>query len=61
MGSWTNKRTAWLFVEILIHRSGYRLNIPDEEPIDDLVVSVASGELGFDGLVEWFRPRLIRH
>jgi prophage maintenance system killer protein len=25
-----NKRTAWLLVEILIDRSGYRLNIPDE-------------------------------
>lgn len=56
-----NKRTAWLVVEILIHHSGYRLDIPDDEPIDDLVVSVASGELGFDGLAEWFRPRLVRH
>ena len=55
-----NKRTAWLLVEILIDRSGYRLEIADEEPIDDLVVSVASGQLGFDDLVEWFGPRLVR-
>ena len=37
-----NKRTAWLLVEILIDRSSYRLTIPDDEPIDDLVVAVAS-------------------
>ena len=55
-----NKRTAWLLVEILIDRSGYRLEIADEEPIDDLVVSVASGQLDFDDLVEWFGPRLVR-
>lgn len=55
-----NKRTAWLLVELLIRRSGYRLEIADDEPIDDLVVSVASRELGFDDLVEWFRPRLLR-
>lgn len=53
-----NKRTAWLLVEILIHRSGCCLTIPDGEPIDDLVVAVASGEIGFDDLVAWFRPRL---
>ncbi len=34
-----NKRTAWLLVEILIARSGYRLNISDDARIDDLVVS----------------------
>lgn len=55
-----NKRTAWLLVETLIHRSGYRLDIPAEEPIDDLVVSIACGELGFDDLVTWFEPRLVQ-
>lgn len=55
-----NKRTAWLVVELLIHRSGHRLDVPDDEPIDDLVVAVASGELDFEGLARWFRPRLAR-
>ncbi len=55
-----NKRTAWLLVEILIGRSGYRLDIPDDEPIDDLVVAVAAGETGFDELVAWFQTRLVR-
>ena len=55
-----NKRTAWLLLEILVERSGYFLNIPDDEPIDDLVVDVAAGKLEFDDLVEWFRTRLMR-
>jgi death-on-curing protein len=55
-----NKRTAWLLVETLIGRSGYRLNIPDDEPIDDLVVAVAAGQIGFAELVPWFKDRLTR-
>lgn len=55
-----NKRTAWFLVEILIERSGYMLNIDDDEPVDDLVVDVASGQIGFDELVEWFKLRVIR-
>lgn len=53
-----NKRTAWLLVEVLINRSGYRLNVPNEEPVDDLVVSVAAGEVSFEELVAWFGARL---
>ncbi|MEM8958857.1 MAG: type II toxin-antitoxin system death-on-curing family toxin [Pseudomonadota bacterium] len=55
-----NKRTAWLLVEILIARSGYELTIPDDEPIDDLVVAVAEGAVSFDDLVVWFEQRLKR-
>ncbi len=40
-----NNRTAWLLVEILVDRSGYRLNVPVDDPIDDLVVTVATGEM----------------
>ena len=47
-----SKRTAWLLVELLIDRSGWRLAIPDDEPVDDLVVAVAAGEIGFPELVE---------
>ena len=53
-----NKRTAWLLVEILVARSGYFLDISDEERIDDLVVSVADGQLEFDQIVSWFAARL---
>lgn len=55
-----NKRTAWLVVMILIDRSGYRLDLSQEEEIDDLVVAVAAGQVGFDPLVGWFRDRLAR-
>ena len=55
-----NKRTAWILVEILIVRSGFRLAISDEEPIDDLVVGVASGDIDFESLKLWFEERLER-
>lgn len=55
-----NKRTAWLLLEILIDRSGYRLTIPDDEPIDDLVVAVARGDLDFVQLERWFAAKLTR-
>jgi death-on-curing protein len=55
-----NKRTAWLLVELLIDRSGYRLVLSDAERIDDLVVDVASGEVSFDQLTQWFKERLAR-
>lgn len=55
-----NKRTAWLLTELLIERSGYRLAIPDDERIDDLVVAVASGQMTFAELVAWFAPRPVK-
>lgn len=54
-----NKRTGWLLVEILIARSGYRLALPDDAPIDDLVVAVADGKVDFQALAEWFSDRLV--
>lgn len=55
-----NKRTAWLLVEILIDRSGYWLNVPYDEPIDDLVVAVAARQMELDALVSWFGGRIER-
>jgi death-on-curing protein len=55
-----NKRTAWLLVTLLVDRSGYRLTVLEDEPIDDLVVAVATGEIDFDPLATWFRARLTR-
>lgn len=53
-----NKRTAWLLVEIMIERSGYMLTIPDDAPIDDLVVDVATGDLKYEQLLNWFTVNL---
>jgi death on curing protein len=55
-----NKRTAWLLVEILLARSGYDLNIPNDARIDDFVVGVADRQIDFDGIAEWFKVRLVR-
>lgn len=55
-----NKRTSVIVLNMLIERSGYVLDVPEDEPIDDLVVDVASGRLRFDDLLAWFRPRLKR-
>lgn len=54
-----NKRTAWLLTVTMIERSGHRLAIPDDEPVDDLVVGVADGSVGFDAAETWFRERLV--
>ncbi len=56
-----NKRTAWLLVALLIDRSGYRLDIPDTERIDDMVVDVAAGRMDMAALVVWFGDRLVRN
>lgn len=55
-----NKRTAWLLVELLINRSGYELEISPDEPIDDLVVDVASGRIAFEELTVWFAAHLTK-
>lgn len=55
-----NKRTALLTTLLLIERSGYRLELAGAERLDDLVVSVAAGEMAFDDLAAWFKARLSR-
>lgn len=55
-----NKRTAWLLAEMLIERSGYYLDVPDDAPVDDIVFWVAEGSMSFEDLVAWFKPRLRR-
>jgi death-on-curing protein len=55
-----NKRTAWMLVRVLLNRSGYELKLHPGTRIDDLVVSVADGTMTYDGLVLWFRSRIVR-
>lgn len=55
-----NKRTAWLLVTLLVDRGSHALAIPDDERIDDLVVSVAAGETEFVRLERWFAERIVR-
>ena len=53
-----NKRTAWLLVELLVTRSGYLLDIPVDERLDDFVVSIAAGQTDFGEMERWFIQRL---
>jgi death-on-curing protein len=53
-----NKRSALIVTLMMVERSGYQLHLDDAERIDDTVVSVADGKMGFDDLVEWFGMRL---
>ncbi|MFO6465440.1 type II toxin-antitoxin system death-on-curing family toxin [Jannaschia sp. KMU-145] len=55
-----NKRSAWLLTEMMIDRSSYRLDIPDDERVDDLVVALAEGSADFEEARTWFADRLVR-
>ncbi|WP_224826654.1 type II toxin-antitoxin system death-on-curing family toxin [Cognatishimia sp. MH4019] len=54
-----NKRTSWILTMVLIDNSGAELVLKEDDLIDDLVVDVARGALGFDDLVPWFEARLV--
>ena len=53
-----NKRSALIVTLLMIDRSGYRLQLYDNERIDDLVVAVADSRIGLDALAAWFGQRL---
>ncbi|WP_284164118.1 type II toxin-antitoxin system death-on-curing family toxin [Frigidibacter sp. SD6-1] len=53
-----NKRTALLMVELLVRRSGYHIEVAETERLDDLVVTVAAGQMDFGAIVDWFKSRI---
>ena len=58
-----NKRTAFLLVTVLAERSGYEINLLDDDDdqcIEDFVVAVAEDELSFEEIAKWYRKRLFR-
>ena len=54
-----NKRTALYLVELLAVRSDYSL-IEDDVILADVMMRVATGEMRYEELVEWFKKRLVR-
>lgn len=55
-----NKRTSFLVTDLLIRRSKYRLQLSENERIDDVIVEIASGIICFDDLEVWFKQHLVR-
>ena len=53
-----NKRAAWLLVFTLVERSGYRLDLGENDRIDDVSVAVVTGTMTEAELCDWFRGRL---
>ena len=55
-----NKRTAWLTTEVLIANSGFRLELRDEDRLDDVVVDVVTGTMSEAELAIWFKDRIAK-
>lgn len=54
-----NKRTALYLVELLAVRSGYML-VEDDVVLANVITSVASGDMSYEELKEWFKERIVR-
>jgi death-on-curing protein len=55
-----NKRTAVILTNLLIEASGYALLLRDAESLEDLMVDVASNNIGGDELWRWFKDHLVK-
>ena len=52
-----NKRLGWASALTFLTMNGQRIATNDDEAFD-FVTAIASGELAFDGIVEWINSRL---
>jgi len=60
-----NKRTAIILTQLLLSKSGYRLQPRQNDPpidalMEDLALGVARHERSFDQIASWFKARLRR-
>ncbi|MEX2642052.1 MAG: type II toxin-antitoxin system death-on-curing family toxin [Acetobacterales bacterium] len=60
-----NKRTTVVLMNVLLERSGYRLQTAGgdaalQDEIEAMVLGVIDRSVGFDALVGWFRERVRR-
>lgn len=55
-----NKRTALYLLNLLVTRSGYKLEIENQEEFVVLIERVVVKEICMDALAEWFRERLFK-
>ena len=49
-----NKRTGYVLMEALLRIGGYKTSSSDDE-LYSLVISISTGELKFDQIVEWLK------
>ncbi len=54
-----NKRTALYLTELFVQRSGCEF-VEDDQVVVEVITSVASGNMGYEELEEWFKERLLR-
>ena len=45
--------------ELFVQRSGYEF-VEDDQVVVETITSVASGDMGYEELEEWFKERLLR-
>jgi death on curing protein len=59
-----NKRTALYVMHLRLIRSGYRLRGEDnpalQNELEDMILDVATGQMDFEALVQWFEDRIVR-
>ena len=57
-----NKRTTVILMDLLLTKSGYELTAYEEEDspksVEEMVLSVVTHRIEFDGLVDWFSRRI---
>ncbi|MDQ3842947.1 MAG: type II toxin-antitoxin system death-on-curing family toxin [Bacteroidota bacterium] len=54
-----NKRTGYVLMRLLLLENGYDIEATQDEKYD-FVISVASGKIQFDEIVQWLNNHLIR-
>jgi len=58
-----NKRTALYMMDLLLRRSGYRLRqhraAAYNDDVEAMVTAVVEHRLDFEGLVDWFKKRIV--
>ena len=54
-----NKRTALYLVDLLAEKSGWDIDVDDEE-IANMFVRVADGQVGYEELAFWFQGKICR-
>lgn len=54
-----NKRIAFLTAAVFLGLNGWEIEAPEDEVVA-VMLALAAGELGADGLAEWLRSRMVK-